>query len=405
MRKLFALVAFMVWTLQASATDGISVANVPIPQSGEAIIEVNLESVTRKYGGFQFDLQLPAGISATTIVKAARLKAIEGYVLQMNLSNADDNIYTVLGYNSSHTEIAENNGTVAYIALRAGSGPVSGNNLTAYIQNVVVSTVTPENFDGANSSFGITVTNELSTVTFDETSSDPIQVSSVAVNVTVNRTINANEWSTICLPFAMSEAQVKTAFGDDVQLAEFYDWSFSGTSDDVTAINIVFSAVNQIAAHTPYIIKISEGLTSFSAYNVESITNNNNKAPKKNRFFEYDEVPMTGSFIGNYVPGTITNSNRLFLANNKFYYSSGTTAINGFRAVFDFGSIVLNDKTISNSNASRITMSIDDSETTAIKDAKKETKTDNRYYNLSGQQVKDPKKGVYVKDGKKVIIK
>ena len=400
MRKLFALVAFMVWTLQASATDGITIANVSIPESGEAIIEVNLESVTRKYGGFQFDLQLPAGISATTIVKAARLKAIEGYVLQMNLSNADDNIYRVLGYNASHTEIAENNGTVAYIALRAGSGPVSGNNLTAYIKNVVVSTVTPENFDGANSSFGITVTNALSEEELHEDSGTSPTATANAVNVTVYRTINANEWSTICLPFDMSEAQVKIAFGDDVKLAKFSEWGFEGTEENVTAINVGFTTKDAIEKSTPFILKVSHNITSFKVCNVII-------APgTKQRLKEWDstEGDYNGNMYGTYTARTI-GENCLFLANNKFYYSNGTTTINGLRGWFDFEDIVLKDKNISDPNASRITMSVNDSETTAIKDARQELKTDGLVYNLSGQQVKNPAKGIYVKDGKKVIIK
>lgn len=41
------------------------------------------------------------------------------------------------------------------------------------------------------------------------------------VNVRVKRTIKANEWSTLVLPFAMTAEQVKSAFGNDVQLADF----------------------------------------------------------------------------------------------------------------------------------------------------------------------------------------
>lgn len=44
-------------------------------------------------------------------------------------------------------------------------------------------------------------------------------------------------------------------------------------------------------------------------------------------------------------------------------------------------------------------------ETTAISNVTVETKTDNRYYNLNGQVVAQPTKGLYIVNGKKVIIK
>jgi len=57
-----------------------------------------------------------------------------------------------------------------------------------------------------------------SRVVLDETSTTAPKASNGAVDVLVKRTIKANEWSTICLPFTMTETQVKTAFGDDVRI-------------------------------------------------------------------------------------------------------------------------------------------------------------------------------------------
>ena len=394
MRKIIALVTFMVWTLQMSAADGISIANVSIPQGGEAIVEVQLESVQKKYGGFQFDLKLPAGITASTaIVQASRLSDIDGYTLMMNVTDADKNIYTILGYNATHTEIAGNDGVVAYITLQASSGTTVGNVLSANIQDVVISTVTPENIDGANSSFNITIINALQKVTLSETSTTVPAATSNAVDVTVARTIKANEWSTICLPFAMSEAQVKSAFGSDAELAELNSWSFEGTEDNVTSISINFSIVKEIKQHFPYILMVSKDISEFKVYNVKIGTKNK---PQKKAFDEGQEYAAT--MIGIYKAGTKVPENNLFLSNNKFYYSVGNSAIKGFRAYFDLDGIVLNEV-----NASRVFLSFNDNETTAIKDMRYETKSS--YYSISGQQVKNPAKGIYVKDGKKVIIK
>lgn len=46
-----------------------------------------------------------------------------------------------------------------------------------------------------------------------------------------------------------------------------------------------------------------------------------------------------------------------------------------------------------------------DEDVTGIADVKKETVTDNHYYNLNGQRIAQPQKGLYIVNGKKVIIK
>ena len=69
----------------------------------------------------------------------------------------------------------------------------------------------------------------------------------------------------------------------------------------------------------------------------------------------------------------------------------------GFRAYF-----TLNDVLTEVSNAAtRITMSFEDP--TGINEVS--VQEDDRYYNLSGQQVKPEKKGLYIQNGKKKIIK
>ena len=46
-----------------------------------------------------------------------------------------------------------------------------------------------------------------------------------------------------------------------------------------------------------------------------------------------------------------------------------------------------------------------DEEATGIADVKSETATDNRCYNLNGQRVAQPQKGLYIVNGKKIIKK
>ncbi|MBQ8656046.1 MAG: hypothetical protein IJ527_03180 [Prevotella sp.] len=53
--------------------------------------------------------------------------------------------------------------------------------------------------------------------------------------------------------------------------------------------------------------------------------------------------------------------------------------------------------------ARELTISFD--ETTAIQNIERATVNDNRYYTLDGREVKNPTKGIYIVNGKKVVIK
>ena len=46
-----------------------------------------------------------------------------------------------------------------------------------------------------------------------------------------------------------------------------------------------------------------------------------------------------------------------------------------------------------------------DDETTGIESVKQQAKADNQYFNIAGQRVAQPTKGLYIVNGKKVIIK
>ena len=46
-----------------------------------------------------------------------------------------------------------------------------------------------------------------------------------------------------------------------------------------------------------------------------------------------------------------------------------------------------------------------DDETTGIESVKQQAKADNQYFNLAGQRVAQPTKGLYIVNGKKVILK
>ena len=181
-----------------------------------------------------------------------------------------------------------------------------------------------------------------------------------------------------------------------MQLAEFKGWDATDFDDDdkTTAISVKFNDVTAIAANKPYIIKVSNAVSEFTA---DGVTID----PEDEPFVSMGRINRGtfGSFTGSYVPVTIEEES-LFLYNNQFWYSTGNTNMKGYRAYFYFQDVLASY----NGNASaRINMTIDDS--TGISDINRETTDNNRYYDLQGRRVSTPGKGLFVKDGKKLIIK
>ena len=395
MLMLFGIVA------STMADDAIVASNISIPQGGSAKLSVQLNNTDRdNYGGFQFELKLPAGISATAIEQAARLTAIEGYTLSMNLTDATNNIYTVLGYNTNRQNISGTSGDIVYITLHDGTTSAVGATMSGLLQNVVISTTdaTPLNIDAANASFTITIGAPLARVILEETSTTDLEASSGAVDVTVNRTINASEWSTICLPFDMTAAQVTAAFGDDVQLKRLSSWSFEGDPDAADYITMGFTTATTIEKNYPCLIKVTNKVTSFDVDGVEIDPEDDPSSPGVE--YKVGKKKYYASLYGTYKKKD-TDAMDLFLANNKFWYSTGNTVIQAFRAVFYFDDVVL---AAYNSGASaRVIMSFD--ETTGVEEMAAPLQADGEYYNLQGQRVTAPVKGIYIHNGKVIIKK
>ena len=231
-------------------------------------------------------------------------------------------------------------------------------------------------------------------VLLDETST-MVPESAEDVKVIVKRTINANEWSTICLPFAMTEAQVKAAFGDDVQLGDFTGYDVKDEGETIT-VNFTDVTPTTIEANHPYIIKVSAPVTEFTVDGVDidpqdaEINKGTSRKPK--------------AFIGNYVAGTEVENGCLFLNNNKFWYSVGTTKIKAFRAYFNFFDL-LPDFEENYAEAPAITFGFNNGGVTGIESISNGMSTNDSYYNLNGQRVETPRKGLYILNNKKVVVK
>ena len=197
----------------------------------------------------------------------------------------------------------------------------------------------------------------------------------------------------------MTEEQVTDVFGDDVELADFAGYETQeNDGGDVVGIKVNFNTITSIEANHPCIIKVSQDLTSFSVEGViiEEPEDEPTVAAVRRTKKQWSEL------IGTYVAQTEVPENTLFLNSNKFYYSDGTIKMKGYRAYFDFYDVLTE---IEEGSGVKMFFDIDDEET-GIKRFDNEQSSKDDIYDLSGRKIaQKQQKGIYIVNGKKVVIK
>lgn len=238
-------------------------------------------------------------------------------------------------------------------------------------------------------------------ITLDENSESNTIEAKNGVNVTLKRTMVANEWNTICLPFAVTMDKAKAAFGDNVKIVEL------DTEAAVDANVLSFKASTGIVAATPYLIKpsaVSEtGTYTFDGVDIAE-KNINDKYAYTFNLSVNNPISFKGIYnkvgINEDVQKSFTNNYAAFLgAGNKIYKTDGSgNKTKGFRAYFAIPK---------SASASALRVVIDGT-ATSIKNIDSEVVESNApVYNLQGQRVdgNNLTPGIYVKAGKKFVVK
>lgn len=227
------------------------------------------------------------------------------------------------------------------------------------------------------------------TVYLDEDATEA-PVAAAGVNANVKFTLNAREWNTICLPFAMNEEQVLAAFGEDVKIADFKGYEYDEEKDEIVVNS---EDVTTIEANHPYIIKAEAQVTEFLVEGVDVDPQEAVNASIKRTKKAWSEL------IGTYVATTEPGESLLILNQGDFEYTTEATTVKAFHAYFDFYDEIENKET----TADKINFSFDDV-VVAINGVKQHN-TNQNVYTLAGQQLKHPVKGLYIQKGKKILVK
>ena len=396
MKKIISILFLSAMAVLAMAESAISVEPLLIPEGKQAELVVNFNFETNHtICNYQMELVLPRGVNVVGE------DVLLGPCHTGHTGSIKNNVVVVTSMNKV---LSGTSGLLLKIPVEASALPL-GTTLQGSVVNIKLGQTNETSINLVEVPFKIEIVKDVTVLDENSTS---LPVPDQSVDVYVKRTIKAGEWNTICLPFAMSETQVKEAFGNDVQIADFQgcETTYDDDEETVVGIKVNFSDVSAIEANHPYIIKVSEPVSEFSVSGVdinpleEISVDRDEKRVKVGSKWHY----FYNSFVGTYTAETEVPENGLFLNGNKFWYSSGMTKMKAFRAYFDFYDVLT--EVVDAANARIVLNFIDDSEPTTIGHIAAESPQAGVLFGLQGRRVSHPEeKGIYIKNGKEVIVK
>jgi M6 family metalloprotease-like protein len=248
--------------------------------------------------------------------------------------------------------------------------------------------------------------------------------------ITSNKDLSSSKWSTIWLPFDMNYRELQAAFGDSVKLA-----SFTGvtTENSKQVLNFETITVNGLKAYTPYIIQSGNDVTSNSFDYMQINTAN---ADTTVILTTKDGWKFVGTKTYDKVP-----EGDIFISDNLYYTSKGDSKLKAYRAYFvpspsaakamtraggetEYIAKIVDNQTLDGVEFNGISLNPTDptsplydpnllTNTTGINTVKTSASVivSKGVYNLNGQRlgdencVKSLPKGIYIVNGKKVVIK
>lgn len=229
--------------------------------------------------------------------------------------------------------------------------------------------------------------------TLDETKTDNVIKDCAYANVTLQRTLSKDYWNTFCVPFALDADQVTQYFGEGTQLR-----TYEGNCNN----NIVyFATVDNIKAGKPYIMKPGNAVVQNPTFEgVSMVATGLDKNGNPQAVGDASTVQMKG--IYNQILLN-TDKTELFLGDKDLFYypidDIEARTIGGLRAYF----IVPQGTDIKKLRANL------DGTPTSLGTIFDTEESNAPVYNLQGECVGNSlralKSGIYIQNGKKVVVK
>lgn len=192
-------------------------------------------------------------------------------------------------------------------------------------------------------------------------------------------------WNTICMPFALTSDIITSIFGEGWKAYEFSNYT-NGALD--------FTTTTTFFAGYPYIIYVEHAAVNPNGVVLQNVNISRATAQydyKSGAYFRGTYAPITdGSWVKNEEADIIYG----VTSDARISKAGAATTIDGYRAYFDLPASATTPSLSINGEPTGITtISADGSH------------SDNTWYDLSGRRVQQPGKGIYIVNGKKIVIK
>ena len=227
----------------------------------------------------------------------------------------------------------------------------------------------------------------ITNLTLDETSSDAV-VAGTYDKVTLKRKFNAG-WNTVCLPFTISN--VEGFFGAGAKAYEF-----SGYTDEGA---LSFSTVSTLTASYPYVVYAPTAITeNIELTNITIASNDASAWYTRKTDSSYNAAYFRGTYAPIAANGWTKNDDSDIIygvtSDGHIKKAGASASIKGFSAYFDLPA-----------GAAAPSISFDDTTTGITSLTPALSEGEEAVYNLNGQKVQKAQKGLYIVNGRKVVIK
>lgn len=371
-------------------SSGATVKDVHLRRSGDASI-TSKANVTRYVGSI-------AGRNAGTIVGCSNSVTVS------SVSNTDDRVGGIVGENASGGVVQNcfNLGTV-YKEASTFIGGIVGNN-AGTVQNcfnkcsVVVSKDVKSYPVCGNNSGSVTgcfysggaagdATGVVSLANADSNDGTLSTNNGQTKNLLLNdRTLSTSgNWVPLCLPFSIAKGSVDGY--SPIAGATVVALNSSSYNSSTDNLSLRFAEVDALEAGKPYLVKWNTNVSGISnpVFMNVTVSNTINNA-----------VTDYADFVGCFSPVLLTGNDqtvRYIGSNSTLYYPKVDVNINSFRGYFQFHDFPASVKSFS----------LDFDNETGITEITEKTEATEACYDMSGRRILKPTKGLYIKNGRKVL--
>lgn len=219
------------------------------------------------------------------------------------------------------------------------------------------------------------------------------------------RTLKKNgQWNTLCLPFPLSADQIAASDLKDADIRTLDEVSFSGST-----LTLNFTpetgdgAITEIAAGTPYIIKWANSNSDIVSPVFNNVVINKTMQDKECNLGNGNAVTFKGTYTK--LSYTKDTPSILFVGENStLWYPTNSATIGAQRAYFELTGITAGEPA---SVVRSIVLNFGDEETGVVSMNNGQSAMYKDVYDLQGRRWSNDqmRKGLYIRNGRKVVIK